>query len=278
MSWPIQKYLKFPFVANKNIKGINGHNLNSISVGIDAGHILNGDSAIAIGNRAGYNSQGNNAIAIGSSAGETNQTANSIILNATGTALNASTLGLFISPLRGNINQSNVLGYNTTTNEVTYYTLPSIPSLNDIYPIGFIIATTTSTTPTIGGFTWVSFANDRILIGKGTTFSTGGVTGGSTTKSLSTANLPPHNHSAITSVSINDPGHSHTLNQSPYTGVGNYTPPGNNPPIYYNNAFTNPALTGITATATTSIGNTGSGSAFDVMNPYIVVYYWTRTA
>jgi microcystin-dependent protein len=33
-----------------------------------------------------------------------------------------------------------------------------------------------------------------------------------------------------------------------------------------------------TSTTTTTIGNTGSGTAFDIRNPYLTVYMWKRTA
>ena len=42
MSWPFQKYVKFPFVVNQNIRPINGVASNSISIGIDAGFTNNG--------------------------------------------------------------------------------------------------------------------------------------------------------------------------------------------------------------------------------------------
>ena len=84
--------------------------------------VLQGSNTIAIGFNAGYSNQGANSISIGKDAGFSSQASNSIIINATSQQLNSSTgNALFIAPIR-NTTQTTVLGYNTTTNEVTYWT------------------------------------------------------------------------------------------------------------------------------------------------------------
>ena len=89
---------------------------------MQAGSVLQGSNTIAIGFNAGYSNQGANSISIGKDAGFSSQASNSIIINATSQQLNSSTgNALFIAPIR-NTTQTTVLGYNTTTNEVTYWT------------------------------------------------------------------------------------------------------------------------------------------------------------
>jgi hypothetical protein len=41
---------------------------------------------------------------------------------------------------------------------------------------------------------------------------------------------------------------------------------------------TNTATTGITVSTTSSSANTGGGGAHNILQPYIVVYMWKRTA
>lgn len=106
--------------------GNNLQGVDSISIGTNAGQIGQSSNAIAIGNLAGNTSQGQNSIAIGNSAGRTSQAANSIIINSSGVDLNAVTTGLFINPIR-NVIQSNVIGYDFGTKELTYFPAPNIP-------------------------------------------------------------------------------------------------------------------------------------------------------
>ena len=73
MSWPSQKYVKFPFVVNQNIKPINGVATNALSIGDGAGYISQGANSIAIGNQAGQFTQGDSCVAIGYLAGENTQ-------------------------------------------------------------------------------------------------------------------------------------------------------------------------------------------------------------
>jgi hypothetical protein len=113
-----------------------GQGVNAIAIGNSAGSTFQGSGAIAIGTSAGISTQGVNAIAIGVLAGS-QQAANSIVINALGTVVTGATASAtYIAPVR-NITQTTVLGYNTTTNEVTYYATPSggvtIASTNLLY-------------------------------------------------------------------------------------------------------------------------------------------------
>jgi len=97
---------------------------NSIAIGTEAGQNYQGNNSIAIGIEAGQNYQGTNSIAIGNKAGNNTQAGNSIILNASGSILNSATQGFYVIPIR-NITQTNVLGWDTKSKEITYYDLSS---------------------------------------------------------------------------------------------------------------------------------------------------------
>jgi hypothetical protein len=142
------------------------------------------------------------------------------------------------------------------------------------YPVGSIYMATVTTNPaTLLGFgTWVRYGQGRMPISADDSTYTIGGTGGSATTTLSTSNLPSHNHSA-TSV-VTDPGHVHTYNYGS-TNASNVSL--NDIPFWYGRSVTqvNSAVTGITVG--TTIGNTGSGTAATTISPYIVVYMWNRT-
>lgn len=87
----------------------------------------------------GLSSQGTNSIAIGNNAGfgnSTGQAANSIVINATGGNITAATASAtYIGPIR-NATFTNVLGYTTSTNEITYFAKTFVipnPSDNNKY-------------------------------------------------------------------------------------------------------------------------------------------------
>ena len=145
------------------------------------------------------------------------------------------------------------------------------------YPVGSIYMNASNATnpATLLGFgTWSALGAGQMLLGNGGGY-TAGQTGGSATTTLSTANLPAHNHSATSTVT--DPGHFHntylpfrTDNQA-YSGGGQgFFGQGSA------NYQTDTKTTGITVS--TSTANTGSGTAVTTISPYLVVYMWQRTA
>jgi hypothetical protein len=93
---------------------------NSIAIGQLSGSDNQGINSIAIGQSAGSYAQGANSIAVGYGAGATSQAPNSIILNASSLPLNTNNQGLYVSSIRGPLSSSNVLSYNTATNEIYY--------------------------------------------------------------------------------------------------------------------------------------------------------------
>jgi hypothetical protein len=99
----------------------NFQGTNSIAIGLNAGDYTQGMNAIAIGTQAGQTNQGSGSIAIGYLAGS-RQASNSIVINASGSVVTGgSNNSTYIAPIR-NVIQSNILGYNTLTNEITYFT------------------------------------------------------------------------------------------------------------------------------------------------------------
>jgi len=145
------------------------------------------------------------------------------------------------------------------------------------YPVGSIYMATVSTSPaTLLGFgTWVAYGTGRMPISADGSTYVAGATGGSATTTLSTANLPSHNHSATSTSTVSDPGHNHIYYLK--TGTGYRPSAGQNENNGYD-ANTSTSVTGITVSTSTSIGNTGSGTAVTTISPYIAVYMWNRTA
>ena len=99
--------------------------------------------------------------------------------------------------------------------------------LNRTYPIGSVYISTTLTTPTqvqtsIGGV-WEVYGSGRSLVGVNTSdanFNTVNKTGGSTTTTLSVANLPAHTHSipALSGTAASAGAHTHTRGTMNITG------------------------------------------------------------
>ena len=106
------------YVDQQNIVKISG-DLGVTGTTTVSGKILATNSNISFGQAAGDTGQGASAVAIGALAGQTNQAANSIALNASGSALNPTTTGFFVQPVRSNAGTF-ALSYTTTTGEISY--------------------------------------------------------------------------------------------------------------------------------------------------------------
>jgi len=102
---------------------------SSVAIGYNAGYLTQGNNSVAIGNSAGIYYQGIYSIAIGYNAGYSNQPARTIILNASSTSLSGvtnQTNSFYVNPIRSdNTSTTNILYYNTTTNEITYTPFPT---------------------------------------------------------------------------------------------------------------------------------------------------------
>lgn len=121
----------------------------------------------------------------------------------------------------------------------------------DVYPVGAVYISVVSTSPaTLFGGTWVAFGAGRVLVGIDAgqiEFDTVEKTGGAKTHTLTSAEMPSHTHSVQV--------------------IGNGTNTGGG----YPNAQ-DPAGAASTTAAT------GGGGAHNNLQPYIVCYFWKRTA
>ena len=149
-------------------------------------------------------------------------------------------------------------GTNTTQAASTAFVTTAVAALDAaainaiVYPVGSIytnIAVATNPASLLGMGTWVAFGEGRVLVGKAGsgTFDTLGATGGAETDAhaLSISELPAHTHGGISGGS--GYGHGATWNSS---GGG----------------------------GTTSSTGSGAAHTHDILQPYIVVYMWKRTA
>lgn len=228
--------------------------------------------------------------------------------------MNKILLFIFIFFLFINIAYANEIEdtLNEISNQIQEVKSKKLDPLNE-YPVGSIYLSTSSKNPReIMGGMWESFATGRTLVGINNT-DTAGITGGQSTVSLITTNLPSHTHSltakgnvsstftgASGSVNTNYASHTHTLPfiQSNIEAAGygmastNLNAFGGRIIVKSNNNWTlsstsdahshtliakgnvSSIFTGTSGT-TTSVGQ---GTAINVLNPYITVYMWKRTA
>jgi len=126
------------------------------------------------------------------------------------------------------------------------------------YPVGSIYTAVVSTNPAtlLGVGTWAAFGAGRVLLGAGGGYSAG-ATGGATTDShaLTTAEMPAH---------------THTL------GYEDNAWPNASGDVAENNLWN--SIRAADEYRTTSSTGSGSAHTHDIMQPYIVVYMWKRTA
>ena len=144
-----------------------------------------------------------------------------------------------------------------------------------IYPVGHIYTTVASGNPNtllagMSGTTWVSFGSGQTLVGLNSgdaDFNAIEETGGTKTNTTSTGNhtlttaqIPSHTHSMGTTTTFNV-----SIDDRQVTVL-------------------NPFWGGFGSNGNRNVANTGSGAAhshtnsIDVVQPYIVVYFWKRTA
>jgi microcystin-dependent protein len=104
---------------------------------------------------------------------------------------------------------------------------------------------------------------DRFIVGAGSSYAVNG-TGGATTATLVTANMPAHTHTAT----VTDPGHLHNWG----TTNGILSAGGNATRWEASNSSN---VTTQTATTGISVANStiGSGTSFSILNPYYALAY-----
>jgi microcystin-dependent protein len=133
-------------------------------------------------------------------------------------------------------------------------------------PTGWVLCNGSNSTPDL---------RNRFVVGAGSSYNPGN-TGGASTVALSTANLPAHNHSASSSSTVSDPGHSHSYINSGANYSNDYSPY-SGPSVNNETRTTSPATTGISVSTSTTIGNTGSGTAHENRPPYYALAYIMKT-
>ena len=156
---------------------------------------------------------------------------------------------------------------NTTQVATTAYTTAAVAALvipavtaavvNALaYPVGAIYTSIVSTNPatTLGVGTWTAFSAGRVMLGHGGGY-TAGDTGGYTTDShtLTLNEIPSHVHG--------------------YTGVnGTGNPDGSSDSVTAGHVYSYPRQSEL------DYEGGGAAHSHDIMQPYIVVYFWKRTA
>jgi len=195
------------------------------------------------------------------------------------TATNYMTGATFPSPTLTGVPVAPTASVGTSTTQIATTAFVNA-AIVAAYPVGSIYMSTVATNPnTLFGFgTWVTYGSGRVLISQDGTY-TAGSTGGSATTTLIEANLPSHSHSASSSSSVSDPGHRHQIGGRDSTANEGGDPNSEFVRDYPSvaNPYSSTVTTGITVSTSTSIGNTGSGTAFSNLPPYIAVYMWNRT-
>jgi len=159
---------------------------------------------------------------------------------------------------KGKIQLANHLGGTAALPTVSTTGIAAILAI--AYPVGSIYMNkTVSTNPaTLFGFgTWVALEG-RVVVGKAAsgTFVTAGATGGAETHTLSTTEMPAHNHTWRGGNTSS--GGLVGSNQMYQVGLGASDFVGN--------------------TGSTLMNNTGGGGAHNNLQPYVVAYMWERTA
>ena len=163
--------------------------------------------------------------------------------------------------------------------------------INEMYPVGSIyistdIKTASAVATKLGG-TWEAYGSGRTLVSSGSngvTNYTAGSTGGSSTTTLSTSNLPSHTHTYtpsgnITSV-FNTGGSALVIGANSTTSVLNgygLSATQGGGWWFDHNKNTSGIKSTFTGESKYTTGCTNcSGTPFSVQNPYIVVYMYKR--
>ena len=165
-----------------------------------------------------------------------------------------------------------------------------------IYPVGSIYISVNNINPGtyLLNTTWEQL-KDRFLLGAGDTYSAGS-TGGSSTKTIAKENIPNYNlysEKHKHSFSANTGNATATSNMYVYeyagTSVGSGHVSGWSTTFNNNHstvssgstsfpgAYHRHSISGNTGETTITVSSGGSGTALDIMNPYLAVYMYKRT-
>lgn len=182
---------------------------------------------------------------------------------------------------------------------------PKIDSvLSKAYPVGAIYCSTVDTNPhDLFGFgTWEYIEQGRVLLSQGDKYSAGS-TGGAETHTLTTQEMPKHNHGGSTS---EGGGHTHTgtaqeagehthkgyaytlytKGNGSFAGFPNGDKYGVRPNVNYSydidvqasGAHNHTIAIDSAGNHTHAINQEGGGQAHSIMQPYLSVYMWKRVS
>ena len=148
-----------------------------------------------------------------------------------------------------------------------------VPAADYVPPVGIILTMGVSTSPAelYPGTTWARI-KDRFLWGASETHPLG-ETGGRATHTLTVNEMPAHTHSA----SLYEAGvHTHTISILDGSSM-------NFGSSSYQNAYLSGSKKVTTSSAgahthTVTLSATGSGKAFNIMNPYAAKNVWRRVS
>ena len=173
----------------------------------------------------------------------------------------------------------------------------NVVSFDDIYPVGSIYMNANdSTNPgeLLGVGTWAEIGEGKVLLGESSSY-TAETTGGAETHALTEEQMKAHthttnlNHGHTGSISIDGVGdHTHGFtryfhdtsgHESSHDGNGNHTN-WNDQTTGGGGGHGHTGSTTINDGGSTSkeSSSIGSSSSFNIMQPYLVVYMWYRTA
>lgn len=182
----------------------------------------------------------------------------------------------------------------------------------DAWPIGSVYIAVDATSPAVrfGGGTWAAIGAGRVLVGfdgSDGDFDAAEATGGAKTVTLTEAQIPAHTHTQASHNHTQD-AHTHTQNAHTHTqGAHSHTIPvgatddtaapfdradagtntgganattatGSTTAVNLDATATNQNATATNQAATAVNNNTGGGEAHENMPPFLVAYFWKRTA
>lgn len=143
--------------------------------------------------------------------------------------------------------------YSDTTSILTIGDDSDEQFLNKVYPVGSIYMSVNSTSPaTLFGGTWEAIEG-QFLLGASSTY-TAGSTGGEAEHTLTTAEMPSHNHVVTRATTSYGSGSQSAWRSLSWSGTNHD----------YNDVV--------------SSESTGSGGAHNNMPPYLAVYIWQRVS
>jgi hypothetical protein len=156
---------------------------------------------------------------------------------------------------------------------------------SEAFPVGAIYISVLSSNPSVqlGYGTWVAFGAGKMLVGfdaADVDFDTEEEVGGAKTKTHSVAEMPAHSHVQDAHTHVQN-AHNHIQRYNVATTgplSGPVTAPDTSSNTTTNYGITTADTTAVNQNATAVNQNTGGGQAFSIMNPYIVVRFWKRTA